>query len=52
MPESAGGPGDIQIIPPGVGHAWSSIDAGGVDYLVYRVVPDHLLAMPKTRPTP
>lgn len=41
------GPGDIQIIPPGVAHAWSSIDAGGIDYLVYRVDPDHLLALPK-----
>jgi mannose-6-phosphate isomerase-like protein (cupin superfamily) len=41
------GPGDIQIIPPGVAHAWSSIDAGGIDYLVYRIDPDHLLALPK-----
>lgn len=46
------GPGDIQIIPPGVAHAWGSIDAGGIDYLVYRIDPDHLLAMPTPQPTP
>ncbi len=31
------GPGDMQIIPPGVGHSWSVIDAGGIEYLVFRV---------------
>jgi len=41
------GPGDIQIIPPGLGHVWSSIDAGGIQYLVFRVDPEKLLAMPK-----
>jgi len=46
------GPGDVQIIPPGVAHAWASIDPGGIDYLVYRIDPDHLLAMPKPQPTP
>ena len=44
------GPGDVQIIPPGVGHTWSSIDPGGIDYLVYRIDPDHLLAIPKPNP--
>ena len=44
------GPGDVQIIPPGVAHTWSSIDPGGIDYLVYRIDPDHLLAMPKLGP--
>lgn len=39
-------PGDIQIIPPGLGHAWSSIDAGGIQYLIFRIDPEHVLAMP------
>jgi mannose-6-phosphate isomerase-like protein (cupin superfamily) len=38
------GPGDIQIIPPGVAHGFTSIDPGGIEYLVFRVDPDHLLA--------
>lgn len=33
------GPGDIQIIPPGLGHQWANIDAGGIQYLVFRVDP-------------
>jgi mannose-6-phosphate isomerase-like protein (cupin superfamily) len=40
------GPGDIQIIPPGVAHGFTSIDPGGIEYLVFRVDPEHLLAMP------
>ena len=39
------GPGDVQIIPPNVAHMWSSIDAGGVDYLTFRFDPDHVLTM-------
>lgn len=39
------GPGDMQIIPPGVAHTWMSIDAGGIEYLVLRVDPDHVLAL-------
>jgi mannose-6-phosphate isomerase-like protein (cupin superfamily) len=39
------GPGDVQIIPPGVGHGWSSIDPGGIEYLTFRVDPDHVLAL-------
>ena len=39
------GPGDLQIIPPGVPHMWSSINAGGIDYLVLRVDPDHVLSV-------
>jgi oxalate decarboxylase/phosphoglucose isomerase-like protein (cupin superfamily) len=41
------GPGDIQIIPPGLGHVWTSIDPGGIEYLVFRIDPDHVLEMPK-----
>lgn len=41
------GPGDIQIIPPGVGHVWTSIDPGGIEYLVFRIDPEHVLEMPK-----
>jgi mannose-6-phosphate isomerase-like protein (cupin superfamily) len=39
------GPGDVQIIPPGLGHGWSSIDAGGIEYLTFRVDPDHVLGL-------
>ena len=39
------GPGDVQIIPPGLGHGWSSIDAGGIECLTFRVDPDHVLAL-------
>ena len=39
------GPGDIQIIPPRVGHGWTSIDAGGIEYLIFRVDADHVLAL-------
>lgn len=39
------GQGDVQIIPPNVGHGWESIDPGGVEYLVFRVDPDHALRM-------
>ena len=41
------GPGDIQIIPPGLGHVWTSIDAGGIQYLVFRVDPEKVLQMEK-----
>lgn len=41
------GPGDIQIIPPGLGHVWLSIDPGGIQYLVFRVDPEKVLEMPK-----
>ena len=36
--------GDILIIPAGVPHMWSSIDEGGVDYLVFRVDPEKVLS--------
>jgi cupin len=39
------GPGDIQIIPPGLGHRWQSIDTGGIQYLVIRVDPEKVLQM-------
>jgi oxalate decarboxylase/phosphoglucose isomerase-like protein (cupin superfamily) len=41
------GPGDIQIIPPGLGHRWQNIDAGGIQYLVFRVDPDKVLQAEK-----
>jgi len=41
------GPGEMQIIPPGLGHVWNEIAEGGIDYLVIRVDPDHLLALSK-----
>jgi mannose-6-phosphate isomerase-like protein (cupin superfamily) len=41
------GPGDIQIIPPGLGHVWASIDAGGIQYLVFRMDPEKVLQMEK-----
>jgi mannose-6-phosphate isomerase-like protein (cupin superfamily) len=41
------GPGDVQIIPAGLGHGWSSIEPGGIEYLVFRVDPERLLQMPK-----
>jgi hypothetical protein len=40
------GPGDVQIIPPGVGHGFTSIDSGGIEYLIFRIDPDHVLALP------
>jgi mannose-6-phosphate isomerase-like protein (cupin superfamily) len=41
------GPGEIQVIPPGLGHVWSEIDEGGIDYLVIRVDPDRVTAVSK-----
>jgi mannose-6-phosphate isomerase-like protein (cupin superfamily) len=41
------GPGEMQIIPPGLGHGWSQIADGGISYLVIRIDPDHLLALAK-----
>jgi mannose-6-phosphate isomerase-like protein (cupin superfamily) len=41
------GPGEMQIIPPGVGHVWTDIAEGGIDYLVVRVDPEHVLAASK-----
>ena len=40
------GPGDIQIVPPGVGHGFTSIDPGGIEYLIFRVDAEHVLALP------
>lgn len=39
------GPGDIQIIPPGLGHVFTSIEPGGIQYLIFRVDPDHVLGV-------
>jgi mannose-6-phosphate isomerase-like protein (cupin superfamily) len=36
------GPGDIAIIPAGVGHWFSSVD-GNIDYLVFRVDPEKVV---------
>ncbi|HEY7170742.1 MAG TPA: cupin domain-containing protein [Vicinamibacterales bacterium] len=37
--------GDMSVIPPGVGHTFTSIDAGGIQYLVFRIDADHVLSM-------
>jgi mannose-6-phosphate isomerase-like protein (cupin superfamily) len=37
--------GDVQVIPPGVPHMWSSIDPGGVEYIVFRVDPERVLSI-------
>jgi mannose-6-phosphate isomerase-like protein (cupin superfamily) len=39
------GPGDISIIPPGVGHTFTTIDPGGIEYLVFRVDPERVLTL-------
>ena len=36
--------GDVHIIPPGVPHGWLSVGPDGIDYLVVRVDPEHVLA--------
>jgi mannose-6-phosphate isomerase-like protein (cupin superfamily) len=41
------GPGEMQIIPPGLGHAWSEIADGGITYMTIRIDPEHLLAVNK-----
>jgi mannose-6-phosphate isomerase-like protein (cupin superfamily) len=41
------GPGEMQIIPPGVGHVWTDIAEGGIDYIVIRVDPEHVLSLSK-----
>jgi mannose-6-phosphate isomerase-like protein (cupin superfamily) len=41
------GPGEMQIIPPGTGHIWTSIDEGGIVYMTIRVDPEHVLALSK-----
>jgi mannose-6-phosphate isomerase-like protein (cupin superfamily) len=43
------GPGDIQIIPPGLGHRWQNIDAGGIQYLVFRVDSEKVLQQESSR---
>jgi mannose-6-phosphate isomerase-like protein (cupin superfamily) len=37
--------GDMSVIPPGVAHMFTSIDAGGIQYLVFRIDADHVLSM-------
>jgi hypothetical protein len=39
--------GEMQIIPPGVGHLWAEIAEGGIDYMVIRVDPEHVLGLSK-----
>ena len=46
------GPGEMQIIPPGVGHVWSEIADGGIDYMVIRIDPEHVLALSNGWPNP
>ena len=38
------GPGDVAIIPAGVGHWFSAVD-GNIDYLVFRLDPDKVLPL-------
>jgi hypothetical protein len=37
----------VQINPSNVPHGFTSVDPGGIDYLVFRVDPEHALAMSK-----
>ena len=39
-------PGEMQVVPPGVGHGWGQIDEGGIDYLIFRIDAEHVLKMP------
>src|SRR5262245_21219123 len=39
--------GEMQIIPPGVGHIWTEIAEGGIDYMVIRIDPEHVLGLSK-----
>ena len=39
--------GEMQIIPPGVGHVWTEIAEGGIDYMVIRIDPEHVLGLSK-----
>ena len=41
------GPGEMQVIPPGLGHVWTEIADGGITYMVIRVDPEHVLAVSK-----
>ncbi len=41
------GPGEMQIIPPGVAHVWSEIADGGIDYITIRVDPERVTALSK-----
>jgi mannose-6-phosphate isomerase-like protein (cupin superfamily) len=41
------GPGEMQVIPPGVGHVWTEIAEGGIDYMVIRIDPEHVLSLSK-----
>jgi uncharacterized RmlC-like cupin family protein len=41
------GPGEMQVIPPGLGHVWTDIADGGITYMVIRIDPEHLLALSK-----
>ncbi len=39
--------GEMQIIPPGVGNVWTGIAEGGIDYMVIRIDPEHVLGLSK-----
>ena len=47
FPRNDPGPGEMQILPPGVGHVWTEIAEGGIDYMVIRVAPEHVLGLRK-----
>lgn len=40
-------PGEMQIIPPGLGHVWTEIAEGGIDYMVIRVDPSRVTGLSK-----
>jgi mannose-6-phosphate isomerase-like protein (cupin superfamily) len=40
------GPGDTQIIAPGVGHGFTSIEPGGIEYITFRIDPEKVLKLP------
>ena len=39
--------GEMQIIPPGTGHVWTSIEEGGIVYMTIRVDPERVLSLSK-----
>jgi oxalate decarboxylase/phosphoglucose isomerase-like protein (cupin superfamily) len=41
------GPGEMQIVPPGLGHVWTEIADGGITYMVIRIDPEHVLGLSK-----
>lgn len=40
-------PGEMQVVPPGLGHVWTEIADGGIDYLVIRIDPERVTGLSK-----